>query len=223
MVTLIYGKSGSGKSRSMKNLNPDEVLLINVQKKPLPFRGKLSHVFVPVAKENMSVVDNIIWCINKALPKYPSIKVIVIDDAGYLMTQIFMAKHKQKQGSASFDLYNEIGDDFWKLFNYLNTLPEAVNTYVLMHEDVSDYGDVKLRTIGKLLDQKVSLEGMVTVCLRCMTDGKTHWFQTQNTGNDISKSPEEMFPADKIDNDLQYVDTTIREYYGMNNSTKESA
>ena len=93
-----------------------------------------------------------------------------------------------------------------------------------MHEEMNDYGDVKLKTIGRLLDQKVNLEGMFTICLRCMTDGKSHWFQTQNTGTDVSKSPEEMFPAEKIENDLGYVDQMIREYYGYDTKNdKESA
>ena len=222
MVTLIYGKSGSGKSRSMKTLDPAETLLINVQRKPLPFKGKFPNTYIPKATESMSVSGNIQWCIGKTLSKYPQTKVVVIDDAGYLMTQTFMAKHRQKSGSASFELYNEIGDDFWQLVNYCNTLPETVNTYIMMHEETSDYGDVKLKTIGRLLDQKVALEGMVTVCLRCMTDGKKHWFQTQNSGNDISKSPEEMFAEDKIENDLKAVDAAIRAYYGIGEQQKAS-
>ena len=223
-VVLIYGKSGSGKSRSMKNLDRENTLLVNVQNKLVPFRGGFPKTFVPtgISKDGKEVgyVEQIVTTIKKTLDKYPNVNVVVIDDAGYLMTKVFMAKHKQKSGAASFELYNEIGDDFWTLFNECSLLSDPagnlrndVNVYIMMHEEVSDYGDVKLKTIGKLLDQKVVLEGMTTVCLRCMTDGKEHWFQTQSTGADISKSPEEMFPQMKIDNDLAKVDQLIREYY----------
>ena len=87
--------------------------------------------------------------------------------------------------------------------------------YIIMHEATNDYGDTKLRTIGKLLDDKVCLEGMVTIALRCLTQGTRHYFRTQSDGTDISKSPEEMFPLE-MENDLKAVDTAIREYYGLN-------
>ena len=86
--------------------------------------------------------------------------------------------------------------------------------YILMHEATSDYGETKLRTIGKLLDEKVCIEGMVTICLRCMVEGDRHYFRTQSSGVDISKSPEEMFDLE-IENDLKAVDTRIREYWGL--------
>lgn len=223
MLTLIYGKSGSGKSRSMKNLDPNEVLLINVQNKMPPFRQKFPRTYVPSGNVaavvdgkpiTKGIVQEIEDVISKTIRKYPSTKVIVIDDAGYLMTKTFMARHRLMKGNQQFDLYNEIGDDFWELFNFCSKLPSDINTYIMMHEETSDFGETKLKTIGRLLDQKVCLEGCVTICLRCMTDGKQHWFQTQNTGNDISKSPEEMFPADQIENDLKAVDGMIRAYYG---------
>lgn len=215
MVTMIYGRSGSGKSRSMKNLPRESTLVINVQGKPLPFKGAFPMTYKP--KGNEGLVNGIKNVITKTLAKYPQTKVIIIDDAGYLMTKRFMAKHRQMIGTSQFDLYNEIADDMWTLVDWCNRLPEDVNTYIMMHERQSDYGDVTLRTIGNLLDNKVVLEGMITVCLRCMTDGKEHWFQTQNSGNDITKSPEDMFPELKIENDLQKVDEYIRAYYSTEN------
>lgn len=227
MLTLIYGRSGSGKSRSMKNLDPNEVLLINVQNKMPPFRQKFPRTYVPTGNV-VSMVDGkqvpkgiekeIEDVILKTIKKYPQTKIVVIDDAGYLMTKTFMARHRIMKGNQQFDLYNEIGDDLWSLFNICSKLPDEINIYIMMHEETSDFGETKLKTIGRLLDQKVCLEGIVTVCLRCMTDGKAHWFQTQNTGNDISKSPEEMFPSDQIENDLKSVDKMIREYYGFSNT-----
>lgn len=211
MLTIIYGRSGSGKSRSLKNLPKDKTLLINVQGKPLPFKGAFPMTFLP--KGNDGLLEQFERTILGTLKKYPETNVIVIDDAGYMLTKKFMAKHKEKAGSASFDLFNDIADDFWRLLNFCNNLPSHINTYIMLHESQNDYGDVKFKTIGKLLDEKVCIEGCVTVCLRCMTDGKRHWFQTQNSGSDVSKSPEEMFPEETIENDLLLVDQCIRDYY----------
>ena len=203
---LIYGKSGSGKSRSLKNFGPEEIFLVNVIGKELPFRTKFKYVSVTDS------VDTII----AGLKRMPC-KTAVIDDAGYLMTSQFMAGHSQpKKGSSSFDLYNDIADQFWKLIREIKALPEDVNVYITMHEDTSDYGDTRLRTIGKLLNEKVCIEGMSTIVLRCVTMGSEHFFQTQTDGSDITKAPEEMFEGEKIENDLKAVDARIREFYSDN-------
>lgn len=203
---LIYGKSGSGKSRSLKNFGEDEIFLVNVIGKELPFRNKFKYVSVTDS------VDTII----AGLQRMPC-KTAVIDDAGYIMTSQFMAGHSQpKKGASSFDLYNDIADNFWNLIKSIKQLPEDVNVYVTLHEDTNDYGDTKLRTIGKLLNDKVCIEGMSTVVLRCVTIGKEHFFRTQTDGSDITKSPENMFDDERIENDLKAVDIKIREYYSGN-------
>lgn len=206
ILCFVYGKSGSGKSRSLKNFDEDEIYLINVSKKPLPFRKKFRYI------SNYDSTPKII----NGLSKMPC-KVAVIDDAGYLQTNAFMSGHScPKKGSNQFDLYNDIADNYYRLLTYIrDKLDDDVIVYVMMHEDTSDYGDTKLRTIGKLLDQKVCLEGMSTIVLRCMTDGKEHFFRTQTDGSDITKTPEDMFEADRIENDLKYVTDKIREYYGI--------
>ena len=202
---LVYGRSGSGKSRSLKNFAEDEIFLVNVIGKPLPFPGRFRYC---IKSDNYNTIKN-------GLKKMPS-KVAVIDDAGYLLTNTFMRGHSApKSGSSSFDLYNDIADSFWGLLCFIqNDLPEDVIVYILMHEATSDYGETKLRTIGKLLDEKVCLEGMVSIALRCMVEGDRHFFRTQSSGMDISKSPEEMFDLE-IENDLKAVDTRIREYWGL--------
>ena len=212
-IVLIYGKSGSGKSRSMKNLGTDEILLVNVEGKSLPFRGKFKYV---LNSDNVEEIKT--W-----LRKMP-MKTAVIDDAGYIITNAFMRGHSGgKSGSAVFDLYNDLADTFWGLFKFIkNELPEDVIVYIMMHEETNDVGSVKLKTIGKLLDDKCCLEGMVTICLRCYSmDGK-HYFRTRTTGLDITKSPEDMFDKDEIENDLKAVDTIIREYYGLNENKEEN-
>ena len=203
---LIYGKSGSGKSRSLKNFGEEEIFLVNVIGKELPFRNKFKYV------STTNSVDTII----AGLQRMPC-KTAVIDDAGYLMTSQFMAGHsKPKKGSSSFDLYNDIADSFWRLIKAIKDLPEDVNVYVMLHEETNDYGDTRLRTIGKLLNEKVCIEGMSAIVLRCVTQGKEHFFRTQTDGSDITKSPEGMFEAEQIENDLKAVDTKVREFYSGN-------
>lgn len=202
---IVYGKSGSGKSRSLLNFGEDEVFLVNTIGKRLPFPKKFRY---ELKTDNVSLIMDKL----KAMPT----KVAVIDDAGYLLTNAFMRGHsKPKAGSSSFDLYNDIADSFWRLMAFIKSqLPDDVLVYILMHEETSDYGETKLRTIGKLLNEKVCIEGMVTICLRCVVKDDRHIFTTQSDGRDISKSPEGMFPAE-IENDLKAVDTRIREYWGL--------
>ena len=204
-LILCYGKSGSGKSRSLKNFAEDEIFFVNVVSKRLPFQKKFKY-------EAKTTNYN---TIKEGLMKMPC-KVAVIDDAGYLMTSTFMAGHSNpKGGSSTFDLFNTIGDEFWGLLQFIRTrLPEDVRVYVMMHEISNDIGEVKVRTIGKLLDEKVCIEGLFTICLHCMTNGQKHYFKTQGGSNDIAKSPEDMFDLE-IENDLKMVDDRIVEFYGF--------
>lgn len=200
---LIYGRSGSGKSRAMKNFGKEEIALINTIGKELPFRGKFKF---EIKTDNYEKIK-------KALKTMP-VKTAVVDDAGYLQTNHFMRNHSTpKYGGDVYSLYNTLADNFWDLFRFVkDELPDDVNVYIMMHELKNDYGEAKLRTIGKLLDEKVCIEGMVTIALRCVVEGTRHFFRTQSDGTDISKSPEDMFPLE-IENDLKLVDDTIRKFY----------
>ena len=202
---LVYGKSGSGKSRSIKGFAEDEIFLVNVLGKRLPFRNQFKYV---LKSRSYKIIQN-------QLEKMPC-KAAVIDDAGYLQTSTFMSGHSNpKSGGSTFELFNQISDEFWNLMLFIKEkLPDDVLVYILMHEITNDSGEIKVRTIGKLLDEKVCLEGMVTICLHCLTDGERHYFKTQGGTLDIAKSPEEMFPLE-IDNDLKMVDSTIREYWNL--------
>ena len=207
---IVYGKSGSGKSRSLKGFASDEIFLVNVTGKDLPFRDGFRYTLV--TDDTQKII--------RALYKMPC-KTAVIDDAGYLMTNAFMRGHSApKKGASSFDLYNDIADRFFQMITAVKGLPEDVNVYLMMHEETSDYGETKLRTIGKLLDQKVCIEGLCTIVIRCLTEGTRHYFRTQSDGSDISKSPEEMLPLE-MENDLKAVDTAIREYYGLTEKKEE--
>ena len=118
-------------------------------------------------------------------------------------------------GNAIFGFYNDIADRFWRMIDYIYTLPQDVIVYILMHEECNDMGEYKPKTIGKILDEKVCLEGMFTIVLRCITQDGKHYFKTKTDGTDVSKSPPDMFSSELIDNDLKAVDTAIREYYEL--------
>ena len=189
-VVLVYGKSGAGKSRSLKNFAEDEIFYVNVTDKRLPF----SHGF-----KFMSTTDNV-ETILEGVKKMPT-KVAVVDDAGYIMTNLFMAGHGKGD---QFKLYNDIADKI---------------VYLTFHEEKGEQGDSKLLTIGKLLDQKCNIEGLCTIVLHCMVKGGKHIFVTNSDGYDIAKSPEGMFDME-IENDLKAVDDRIREFYGIKEGKK---
>ena len=202
---IIYGKSGSGKSRAMKFFKEDEILLVNVEGKSLPFKGSFKYTLK---------TDNVDAIIDQ-MKKMPC-KAAVIDDAGYLMTHYFMVNHRGKKGNSSFEMYDSIADTIYSL---INRIKEEVDgdkiVYIIFHEDTDDFGSTRIKTIGKLLDSKVCVEGMVTICIRCISKDGKHYFRTQTDGLDITKTPEDMFKECEIDNNLKEVDKTIREYWGI--------
>lgn len=208
-AVIIYGKSGTGKSRSLMNFGEEEIMLVNTVNKRLPFPKKFKYEYQTADVEK----------VKKALLRMVDlgVKTAVIDDFGYQQTVRFMSEHTKKQGSSQFDLYNNIADDAYGLIMFIKKeLPENVIVYLIMHEETSDYGETKLKTIGKLLDQKVCVEGLVTICLRAMKEGTNkYFFRTQSDGADISKSPEKMFDL-QIENDLKAVDDNIRAYWSLN-------
>ena len=205
LPVLIIGKSGSGKSTALRNcVNDSNWNLVNVLGKPLPFKGKVPQVVT-------DDYEQVKRCLTSSMAKS-----LVVDDAGYLITNYFMRNHSSKgQGNAIFSMYNTLADNFWKLVEYIKNLPEDKIIYIIMHEDTDDFGNVKPKTIGKLLDEKICLEGMFTIVLRCIQENGKHLFVTQAEGGAVSKSPMGMFEELEINNDLLYVDNKIREYYGL--------
>lgn len=210
---LIIGRSGSGKSSSMRNFKNEDLAIINVMSKELPFRNNFESV-LPIS--DYDTIKNRLLAAKK--------KSIVIDDAGYLITSQFMNNHnKVGGGNAVFQLYNDMADQFWMLLNFIKTkLPDDKIVYVIMHEDYDERGGVKPKTIGKLLDEKVCIEGLFTIVLRsCINDGK-YQFCTKNQGMDATKTPLGMFEEEYIDNDLAEVDRIVRSYYSIDNKVKEN-
>lgn len=204
-VILILGKSGSGKSTSMRNFAKDELALINVNKKPLPFKGKFDST---LESTNYEQIEKAIFSTQK--------KVIVIDDAGYLITNQFMMGHGENKGNAVFELYNSLADNFYKLIKFCQEkVADDKTVYFVMHEDKNDFGDIKPKTIGKLLDEKVCVEGLFTIALRAECLNGEYVFHTKTDGSDVTKAPLGMFESETVPNDLKAVDATIRDYYEL--------
>lgn len=209
---LIIGKSGMGKSTSMKNCaGNDNWNLIRVLNKPLPFKGKINGWCTDDYQQVMKCLFS-----SKA-------NNIVIDDAGYLLTNMFMKGHSsQGAGNAIFTFYNLIGDSFWNLLQFIiNKLPPEKIVYLMMHEEKNDFGDVKAKTIGKVLDEKVCVEGMFTIVLRATKESGKYIFVTQAADGAVSKSPEGMFPEVTIPNDLTVVEKAVRDYWELYTDNKK--
>ena len=204
-LCLLLGPSGSGKSTSMRNFAHDELALINVNKKPLPFRGKFDST---LETTDYDVIEKAILTTKK--------RSIVIDDAGYLITHQFMTGHRENKGNAVFELYNDLADNFYKLIKFCQVrVPSDKIVYFTMHVDKNDFGESKPKTIGKLLDEKVCVEGLFTIVLGAECKDGKYIFHTKTDGLNVVKTPMDMFENEEIDNDLKMVDDTIRAYYEL--------
>lgn len=205
---LILGESGTGKSASMRNFKPDEVALANVAGKPLPFKGRF----------NETVNSDSYRQIKKFVKETYS-NVVVIDDAQYLMANEFMRRSAER----GFDKFTEIAVNFWDLVQSVKELPEEKIVVFLSHIDRDESGNEKMKTIGKLLDEKINIPGMFTIVLKTsVSDGK-YSFMTQNSGHDPVKSPMGMFTANEIDNDLKAVISAVMSYYEFPGAPTEEA
>ena len=194
---LILGESGSGKSTSLRNFDPAEVGVFNVASKPLPFRKKLPLV-------NAATYGSILKSLSN-----PKLKTYVIDDSQYLMA--FAAFDRAKE--TGYQKFTDFALDFRALIDFIITrTPPDVIVYFLHHVERTDDGRTKAQTIGKMLDNQLTVEGLFSIVLLCKTDGARHYFETQSDGATTAKSPLEMFDRE-IDNDLKFVDSKIREYW----------
>lgn len=202
---LLIGKSGSGKSTSLRNFKKDEVAVINVLGKPLPFRSDIKAV----------KLDDYTNILNQI--KLTKKDVIVIDDANYLITNEFMKNSSIK----GYDKYNEMANHFFELINGIKNIDGGKTVYLIMHEDVDDNGNVKPKTIGKLLDEKVNIQGMFTICIRAMYENGKYVFRLKTNGQDCVKTPFGMFDTDEMENDLKAFDNVVREYYNLNKNESE--
>lgn len=201
ILCMIFGQSGTGKSSSLRNFDPGEVAVVNVSAKPMPFRTKLKTY-------NTDDYSKIISALSKT-----DRKSIVIDDATYLMVNEFMRTAKQ----IGYQKYTDMACSFNNLIDYAATLPDDTIVYFMGHSEQTDDGREHFKTIGKMLDNYVTLEGKFTIVLKTVVQDGKYYFATHNNGQDTVKSPMGLFEADLIDNDLKAVDLAIRDYWGVNN------
>lgn len=199
VLVMIYGQSGTGKSTSLRNFADDEVAVINVSGKPLPFRNKLTTYDTDSYTKISSALNKI------------ERKSIVIDDATYLMVNEFMRTAKV----TGYQKYTDMAVNFNSLVAQASQLASDKIVYFLGHSDLKDDGTEHFKTIGKMLDNYVTVEGKFTIVLKTVVQDGKYYFSTHNSGQDTVKSPLGMFEDNYVDNDLKAVDTIIREYYGI--------
>lgn len=196
IAVMILGASGSGKSASMRNFKKGEIGIFNVVGKPLPFRNNL-----PVI--NTDSYDKI----ERAL-KRGRYKSYVIDDSQYLLANEFIS-HAAETGYSKF---TTMAVNFHHLITMVASLPPDCIVYFLHHTEADAFGQIKAKTIGKMLDEKVTVEGLFSIVLLCEPENDTYGFRTR--GKIPAKAPIGMF-EERIDNDLEFVNRKIRKYYGL--------
>lgn len=201
---LIMGESGSGKTCSLRNFETEEIGIFNVAGKPLPF------------KKQLKKIDNTTYgTILKGL-KEPKLKTYVIDDSQYLMAFESFDRAKELGYTKNIDLALH----FKELVHFIiKGIPNDIIVYFLHHTQETETGKIKAKTLGKMLDNQLTVEGLFSIVLLCKADGQEHYFETQSDGFTMCKSPMDMFEF-KINNDLKLVDTTIREYYELGKEGK---
>lgn len=216
-TSIIMGESGTGKSTSIRTLDPTTTFIINVMNKPLPFRGykkqytnistdgKTGNYYASMNYEHITLV------IKKINATRPEIKTLIIDDFQYLMCDEYMNRATE----VGFQKFSEIGQHAYYLLKMLPLLREDLDIFILTHSESNELGKMKIKTIGKMLDQNVVIEGMYSTVLQTeLTNGDYH-FITQGDARHIAKSPMGMFETREIPNDLAFVKAKMSEYFNQ--------
>jgi hypothetical protein len=215
-TVLVIGQSGSGKSTSLRNLDPSSTFIINVLDKPLPFRG-FKKSYTPVTKENKSgnyftTHDwaTVVRCIDMVNKEREDITTLVVDDWQYILSYEFIKRATEK----GFEKFSELAHHGWATMNSCTTgARPSLTTFILAHSDFDQTGRSKLKTIGKMLDEKITLEGLFSTVLHSRIVDGQYMFQTQDDGDFLAKSPIEMFEEFLIPNDLLAVKIAVESYY----------
>ncbi len=209
---LIMGESGTGKSTSIRNCDPSITAIVNPVGKPLPFRGSKSFATLN------GVTDSDKICNFMKEQAFAGKKIIIVDDFQYILAIPYMSRIKE----TGWDKYNDFGANYFSIIDVCNDLPEDVCVYYLTHCETLENGLTTVKLIGKLLREKITVEGLFTIVLRTGTSEGKYYFFTQNNGKDTVKSPLGMFDSFSIDNDLKYVDDKIRNYYEFDNAKSDA-
>lgn len=214
---LVLGESGTGKTASLRNLDPKNTLLIQPVRKPLPFRSNGWKEIKAKGDGNNVLVCADPQAIIRCMHASP-FDVIVVDDWQYILASMYMAARNVK----GFDKFTEIGGAGFDIAKAASELAENKRVYVLAHTTTDDFGHTRIKTLGKLLDDKIVVEGLFTTVLRTHVEGGKFMFSTQNSGSDTVKSPMGMFAEQFVENDLAAVDKIVCEYYSINTETKKT-
>ena len=209
-ATLILGESGTGKTCSLRNLDPSQCLLIQPVRKPLPFRA---NGWKEIAQKNDGgnvYVPSDMTRIAPAMYRCAA-PIVIVDDYQYVLASMFMARRTEN----GFQKFSDIGGIGYDIAKAASELAPDKRVYILAHTQTDENGRTKIKTIGKLLDEKITLEGLFTTVLRTVVDGENYYFSTRNNGFDTVKSPMGMFEDALIPNDIALVDTTICDYYDI--------
>lgn len=200
-MVLVLGESGTGKSTSLRNCDPATTAVVNPVGKPLPFKGKFTMLnSVTDARKIVKFMKE-----QAAAGK----KLIAVDDFQYILAVPYMNRIKE----TGWDKYNDFGSNYFEIIESCKDLPDDVVVAFYSHLETLDDGLVTIKLIGKLLREKITIEGLFTVVLRTGVNEAKYYFYTQNSGKDTVKSPIGMFPSYAIDNDMNYVADKIRNYY----------
>ena len=221
---LILGESGCGKSTSIRTLPHEETVIINVIGKPLPFKGakKLYRTMTPQGEGNYYASDNhasIIKLVNFVNQKRPDIQYLVIDDFGYSITNSFMRKSSQR----GYDKYNDIGREAFDVLDAVSNLREDLYIFVMMHTEIDNQGKYKPKTVGRMIDQYICIEGKFSYVFHALVSEGRYEFLTNNDGQHMAKSPMGMFDKLFIANDLLYIAEKIKAYETIDTTLEESA
>lgn len=211
-VTFILGESGSGKSASMRNLDSAKTLLIQAVSKPLPFKSSDWKVFDKAEAPSGNIFRTHEHVSIQAFMRRTQRDIIIIDDFQYVMATEFMLRSDER----GYDKFTDIGRHAWDILDCAAKLPDQKRIYIMSHTSTDDSGSTRIKTIGRMLDEKICLEGLVTIVLRSRVVNGEFRFSTKNSGFDTVKSPMGLFESELIDNDLAAVDAAIVDYYGLN-------
>ena len=215
-IILVLGTSGSGKSYSLRNLDPKTSLLASVDGKRPPFslkdwpkldsKNPSGSFYVPQRADPYGTLKRAILSGVKA-----GKKTIVIDDSQFLLANDFFAKAHEK----GYEKFTMMGQQFWTLIEFCRDLPEDVTVYFMHHQELDTFGNIQVKTIGKMLSEKGSVEGRFTICLVAQKADGHYGFYSNLTDQTIAKAPPNMFGSDPMDNDLKAIDDSIREYWNL--------
>lgn len=213
---LVIGPSGSGKSSSISNLNPETTFILSVLDKPLPFKGYKKH-YAPIKgwddiEGNYLATDDwqrIVKCIQMVNKNRPEISVMVIDDMQYVLANEFM----RRSAETGYSKYTEMANHYWQIINASNNTRSDLMSVFISHNEVDSNGLSKIKTIGRLLEDKITIEGMFTTVLQSVCNENGYFFMTQNEGVSTAKSPRGMFEDKHIENDLYMVIEKMKNYF----------